>query len=533
MTVRPVSRHLFGLLQERAAVMPVHPAVVTVSGTRTYGDWLHRAERAAAALASEGVRAGDTVALLAPNGTEWLEVAFGCAALGARLAPINTWVRLAELDYLLSFSRPKVLVTIGRFGTHDFLTDLGELVPELWRAPVGRWNAAKLPNLCSVVIIGDQVPPGAVAYGDWMTAAAPAARQPAAAPDDVALVLFTSGSTARPKGVTLTHAHLVENGFEIGERQGLGPGDRLFLASPLFWSLGSANALMATLTHGTALVLQAQFEPAGALDLIEENSCTAIYTLPLMTHALLTHPEYRPGRVASLRRGLAFGPPSEMRRVAEELGVDLICNLYGATEVYGNCCVSPHDAPLSRRVAASGPPLPGVELALVDPETGMPAGPGTAGEIRVRGRVSPGYLTETGGLRRITDDDGWFATGDLGVIGTDGWVEFVGRSSEMIKTAGINVSPAEVEDLLLGHDDIAEAAVTGAPHPTRGEEVVAFVRLRPGSAADPAGLREWARARVASYKVPARILVVDEFPRTSTGKLARRELRAAAAGDPR
>jgi fatty-acyl-CoA synthase len=520
---------LFGLLAERAALLPRRQAIVTNSGSRTFGDWLGGAERVAAALARAGVGVGDTVALLAPNSIEWLEVAFGCAAVGARLAPVNTWVRVAELDYLLGLARPAVLVAIDRAGRHDFLADLHELVPELWRAAPGGWSAARWPSLRSVVLIGQEIPRGAIGYADWTAVTPPADRPPVAPADDVAMVLFTSGSTARPKGVALTHGHLIENGFEIGERQGLGPDDRLFLASPLFWSLGSANALMATLTHATTLVLQSQFDAAGALDLIEQNGCTAIYTLPLMTHALLADKAFRPERVASLRRGLTFGPPAEVRRAVQDLGVDLICNLYGGTEVYGNCCVSPHDAPVERRVVASGPPLPGVEVQVVDPRTGTPVSPGELGEIRVRGRVSPGYLTESGDLAPVTDDQGWFATEDLGTIGPDGWLEFAGRSSEMIKTAGINVSPAEVEDFLLGHDDVVEAAVTGVPHPLRGEEVVAFVRLRPSSSTGPEELREWARARIAAYKVPARILVVADFPRTSTGKLARRKLRAEAA----
>jgi fatty-acyl-CoA synthase len=211
------------------------------------------------------------------------------------------------------------------------------------------------------------------------------------------------------------------------------------------------------------------------------------------------------------------------------LGVEAICNIYGSTEVYGNCCVTPHDAPLEQRMQSSGPPLPGVELRIVDPETGSPLGPGEVGEIRIRGRVSPGYLDEAGGLIPIVDGDGYFATGDFGSVGEDGWLLFSGRMSEMIKTAGINVSPAEVEDFLLGHDDVAEAAVTGAPHPVRGEEVVAFVRLRPQAVVTADALREWCRSRMASYKVPARILVVDAFPTTTTGKLARRELKALAA----
>jgi fatty-acyl-CoA synthase len=524
---RPVSTNVFDLLREQTAARPKHEAIVTSGGRRTYSEWLDGAGRVAAGLRSAGVRAGDTVALLANNSLEWLETAFGCAAIGARVAPINTWVKAPELDYLLTFSRPSAVVTLDRAGKQDFLTQFHEIVPELWDGPPGQWRSARVPSLRGVVVIGDDLPAGAIAYRAWQ--ALEPATDPAVVPDDdVAMVLFTSGSTARPKGVAQAHRDLVTNGFEIGERQGLDPEDRLFLSAPLFWSFGAANALMSALTHGTTLVLQPQFEPSGALDLIETEGCTALYTMPVMTHALLNEPSFRPARVATLRKGLTIGAPAEIRQVAEDLGASLICNIYGSTEVYGNCCVTPHDAPLERRMAASGPPLPGVELRIVDPETGAAVGGDEVGEILVRGRVTPGYLDETGGLSPIVDPDGYFATGDLGRIDEDGWLVFIARRSEMIKTAGINVSPAEVEDVLLGHEDVAEAAVAGAAHEVRGEEVVAFVRLRPQAVIAADDLREWCRSRMASYKVPARILIVEEFPTTTTGKLARRELKALA-----
>lgn len=210
---------------------------------------------------------------------------------------------------------PTVLVAVDRVGKHDFLADLQELVPELWREAPGCWSAARLPSLRSVVLLSQEIPRGAIGYADWIAVTPPSEQHAVTPAGDVTLVLVTSGPTARPKGVALTHRHLIENGFEIGARQGLGPDDRLFLASPLCWSLGSANAPMATLTHATTLVLQSQFEPAGALDLIERSRCMAIYTLPLMTHALLSEEAYRPQRVASLRRGLTFGRvPARARR---------------------------------------------------------------------------------------------------------------------------------------------------------------------------------------------------------------------------
>lgn len=510
--------HIFALLESQAEETPDATAVVTAAGRWTYSEWLRESQRVAAALAADGVGPGDTVALIAPNRLEWLAVAFGAAAVGARLAPFNTWLKGPELAYLLELARPTVLVTVDRWARQHFLDDLDVILPGL-RVPPER-----------VVVLGAEAPAGTVPYGSWRSVD-PAPVAPVRPPDDIAFVLFTSGSTAQPKGVTLTHRDLIANGFQIGARQGIGSEDRLLLVSPLFWSLGSANALFATLTHGTCLVLMDQFEAGEALRMIESERCTAIYTLTVITHALLTHEAFTQERVSSLRRGLTFGSPDEMRRVIDDLGVRDICNIYGSTELYGNCAVSPWDAPVEDRLASSGPALEGVEIRIVDPDTGGTLGAGATGEIQVRGRVTPGYLGLDGTISPVTDQDGWFATGDLGRLDERGWLSFAGRRSEMIKTAGINVSPAEVESVLVEHEDVAAAAVTGVSHPVRGEQVVAFVQLEPGSELKPEDLRTWAVERSASYKVPARIFIVDEFPTTTTGKLARRELRAIAEAE--
>jgi len=526
--IPPRLSHITKLLKSQARTRPDATAVITPDGRWSYAEWLAEAERVASALAADGVGPGDTVALIAPNRLEWLAVAFGCAAVGARLAPFNTWVKGPELEYLLGFARPAVLITVDRWARQDFLAELRSVASGLWGAPGGA--AAGAPTLRRVVVLGDEAPPGAIRYADW-AGGGRRSEEPLPPPDGIALVLFTSGSTARPKGVTQAHADLIANGFEIGERQGIGPQDRLLLVSPLFWSLGAANALFATLTHGTCLVLLAQFEAGAALEMIEREACTAIYTLSAITHALLEHPEFAPARVATLQRGLTFGTPAEMRLVMDGLGVGSICNIYGSTEVYGNCVVSPWDAPADRRAGASGPPLAGVELRVVDPETRAPRPTGEVGEIEVRGRVSPGYLAEDGSLTPVADAQGWFPTGDLGSLDGDGWLTFASRNSEMIKTSGINVSPAEVEAMLLGHEDVAAVAVTGVAHSVRGEEVVAFVKLRAGAQLQAGELQAWARTQAASYKVPSRILFVGAFPMTNTGKLARRELVALAEAD--
>ncbi len=465
----------------------------------------------AAALARHGVGRGDRVALLSDNRAEWLQVAFGTAALGAVLCPINTWVKTRDLDYLLRHSAPAVLVTIGRLGNQDFLGYLREL-----GLPGARVD--------SVVVLGDDVPAGAVSFTDWIAAEPVSPLCNAARPDDVALVLYTSGSTAKPKAVPLIHRDLIENGHAIGTRQGLGPDDRVFLAAPLAWAYGSANALMATFTHGSVLVLQSAFEPAGALELLRRERCTSIYTLPVMTHALIEQPGFDRADLPELRRGMTLGPPVEVELARAALGAEQICNIYGSTETYGNCCVTPHDAPPERRAASQGPPLAGVELQIVDVDTRAELPPGQVGEILVRGRITPGYLDDERRPRPVVDAAGFFATGDLGSLDAAGWLTFSARESEMIKTAGINVSPSEVEEFLATHPAVVEAAVVGADVDVRGQVVIAFVRLAADVAVTPEEIRAWCKESLAGYKVPQAVIPIAAMPTTPTGKLSRREL---------
>ncbi len=525
----PGSRTLGALLRELAEGAPDHDAVITVEGTTSRGELLAGAERAAAALRRDGVGPGDRVALLADNRVEWVQVAFACAALGAVLCPINTWVKTRDLDYLLSHSRPSVLVTVDRAGKQDFLGYLRELLPPVFAHAPGSWKVENLPELRTVVVLGEQVPTGAVPFGTWADGPAPGPLPADASPDDIALVLYTSGSTANPKAVPLIHRHLIENGYAIGSRQGLTDADRVFLSAPLAWAYGSANALMASLTHGATLVLQSAFEPAGALELLRGERCTSMYTLPVMTRALLAEPGFDKADLPDLRRGLTIGPPTELELVRDALGIDQISNIYGSTETYGNCCVTPHDAPGDRRAVSQGPALDGVEVRIVDVDTRAVLGVGEIGEICVRGRITPGYLNADRQPESVLDADGFFASGDLGSLDADGWLTFAARDSEMIKTAGINVSPAEVEAFLATHPDVVEVAVVGAEVDVRGQVVMAFVRLFPDATAlSPQQradeIRAWCKASISSYKVPHAVIPIEAMPTTPTGKLSRRDL---------
>jgi fatty-acyl-CoA synthase len=510
---------LFELLSEQAERYPDHTAVICGERAATYRDLADAAGRIGAALRAHGVGRGDRVGILVNNRLEWLEACFGATALGAIAVPFSTWSKPAELAFLLADSAVDALFAIDVFGGQDFVAALSAVTPGC-------------PRLRLVVMLGRETRPGWIGYEDFAASSEPfgaLAPGASASADDDCVVLYTSGSSARPKAVRLQHGALIENGFAIGERMRLGPDDRVLLAPPLFWSYGAANALPATLTHGAALVLQPRFEPGEWIGLVEQHRCTAAYTLPSMTGAVLRHPEFRPERVASLRTGLMIGSPEEVRIAAEELGAAQICNIYGATETYGNCCVTPCDWPLQRRMHSQGPPLPCMILRIVDHETGRALPENETGAVEVGGHVTPGYsgASAENNASAFTAD-GFFRTGDLGFLDDDGSFHFVARDADVIKRAGINVSPAEVESLLLQHPAVAQAAVVGVTAGERGEAIVAFVVVTAGAKVDTDVLRTHCRALASSYKVPDLIEVCAELPATETGKLLRRALKQRA-----
>jgi len=503
----PKARTIYGLLLEKAASQPGRPAILTAEAEVSYAALAERSGALAAQLAADGVRADDKVGLLSDNRVEWLEAFFAAAALGATVAPFSTWSTMAELEFLLADAKVSTLFTLERYGDKDFAAGAQALAA-----------SGAAPNLKRIRLLD----------GPFAEHPAPVT-QDAAKPEGTLVVLYTSGSSSRPKCVPLQHFAAIENGFNIGERQGLTADDRVLVSIPLFWSYGAVNALIATLSHGAALVLQPRFEPGGALDLIESRRCTALYTLPAMTNALVAHAAFSKARTATLRTGVTIGAPQDVRRAAEDLGAHAICNIYGQTESYGNCCVTPHDWPLDRRAECQGPPLPGVTVRIRAPESGAELPPGDIGEIEVSGYLTPGYAGQSAGHNAETfTADGFFRTGDLGALGEDGAIRFAGRRSEMIKRSGINVSPAEVEEALQRSDAVGIAGVAGVTDADKGEIIVAFVVPRPGAAPDADALRSHCRTLLSSYKLPDRIFFRDDLPLTPTGKLMRRELAGLA-----
>jgi len=523
----PLSRTFFDLLREQAAAQAKATAIIFDERSVTYGELHAKAVQVARALLQSGIQRGDRVGLLAGNCIEWLEIAFGAAALGAVVVPMSTWAKPTELEYLMMDSQVKILFSVARFGRQDFAETLSELVGGDADVADGK----RFPALREIVVLGE-AERGWTSYRSFVARAGEAALPPpgsgASAADDV-FILYTSGSTARPKAVRVVHYAALENGFNIGERQKLSPADRVLVSPPLFWIYACGNALPAAFTHGATLVLQSQFDADEALDLIERHRCTSIYTLPVMTGALVRSERFNPRRTASLRTGLTIGSAADVEVAAKTLGAAQICNIYGATEVYGNCCVTPCDWPLERRMACQGPPLPGVTIRIVDPMTRKPVGVGEVGEAEIKGYRTPGYAGASAEHNAATfTEDGYFRSGDLAFLDHDGFFHFASRSSEIIKRAGINVSPAEIEEHLQRYEGVAQVGVVGAPDQEKGEIIVAFVVPRGQAKLDTEAIKQYCRSRLSSYKVPDRVEVCASLPITETGKLARRQLKDLA-----
>ncbi len=517
---KPDSRTIPSLLAEMVARDPAHLAIVAAGQRLSYAEFAVEVERAARALYAAGIGAGDRVGILMGNRSDWLILDFAVMTLGAITVGLNTWATAYELAYQLRHADVKLLAIEPRFRNSDFRALLAE----------ARAQADGLPSLATVVCTEEPLT-GMFSYADFLAAASSvdgqliAAASAAVKPDDVACLLYTSGSTALPKGVPLLHGGLIDNMWEIGERQHLAADDKLWLAVSLFWSLACVNALYAVMTHGASIVLQHHFDAAEALRLIEQERCTVFYGTPNMALALWEHPQRAAHDLTSLRTGVTIGTPEQVRRVAT-LGVAKICNVYGLTEAYGNSAVTDADLPLEKRLLTVGRPLGGVDIRIIDGETCAVLPAGTAGEITIKGNVLPGYWNDPVRTAEAFTADGFFRTGDLGMLDDDGYLYYRGRLKELVKTGGINVAPAEVEEVLASHPAVELAFVTGIPDARLDEALAAVIVTRTGVEVSETELANHCRATLAAYKTPRHFRFVDAavLPLTTTGKLKRNEL---------
>lgn len=518
----PSSRTIPALLIEMAARHGEREALVGDGRRWTYAALLADIRAFAKGLSALGIGRGSHVAILMGNKPEWIIADLAICWLGGIMVAVNTWVTTRELGYILKHADADTLIMSDRFLKYDYVAMLNELQP----------HAENLPLLRRFIHVGDAGYPGGIGFDAVLAAgrdvpdSAIDAAAAAIQPTDVAYFLYTSGSTSTPKGVQLQHYALIENMFHIGERMHVTHEDRLWLAVSLYWGLGCENALFNLLTHGGCVVLQEHFDAGEALRIVEAERCTLFYGTPNMAEAMTLHPD-RPMRdLSSLRAGGTVGTPEQLKRVID-LGAHEISHIYGLTETYGNCAVVDGRLdPPEKRLTSVGRPLDGVDLRIVDPETLAPLPTGEAGEIQVKGYVTIGYYKDHDKTAAAFTPDGYFRTGDLGFVDAEGFLYFRGRLKEMIKTGGINVAPAEVEEILMAHPEVQLALVVGVPDAVRDEIIGAIVVPRPGTAPTEDALMTHCRRELAAYKLPRRFRFMREadLPLTTTGKIQKNRL---------
>ena len=499
----------------------------------SYGGLKARVDAFAAGLLALGLAPGERVGIWSPNNAEWVITQFATAKAGLVLVNINPAYRLTELDYALNKVGCKALITADSFKTSDYVGMLRELAPEIEDSVPGKLEAERLPALTTLIRIGGGEAAGFLRFDDVLAfgAAPGGARHRAMLAelaaklqfDDAINIQFTSGTTGQPKGATLTHHNILNNGYFIGEAQRLTDRDRVCIPVPLYHCFGMVLGNLACITHGAAMVYPSEgFDPLATLQAVEAERCTALYGVPTMFIAELGHADFARFDLKSLRTGIMAGSPCPievMRRCVNEMNMDEVTIAYGMTETSPVSTQTSYDDTLERRVGTVGRVHPHVEIKIVDGE-GRVVPPGTPGELCTRGySVMLGYWNDEERTAEAIDAAGWMHTGDLATLDADGYCNIVGRIKDMVIRGGENVYPREIEEFLFRHPKIEAVQVVGVPDPKYGEELCAWVKLKPGAAAGADEIQAFCRGQIAHYKIPRYIKFVEEFPMTVTGKV--------------
>ena len=504
--------------------------VVRHQGVRwTWSELRHRVDALAAGLLRLGLAPGDRVGIWAPNCAEWTLTQFATAKAGLVLVNINPAYRRAELEYALNKVECKALVLAPALKTSDYLAIVNELAPELAGAAPGHLHAKALPHLRAVVRLGDARTPGMLNFDEVARGGGDAERARLAELagtlqfDDPINIQFTSGTTGFPKGATLTHQNILNNGFFVGEAIRLTHEDRLCIPVPLYHCFGMVMGNLGCLTHGATMVYPNDaFDPLTVLQAVSEERCTALYGVPTMFIAELDHPSFGEFDLSTLRTGIMAGSPCPievMKRVQSQMHMRQVTIAYGMTETSPVSTQSSVDDPLDKRVSTVGRVQPHIEVKIVD-ANGRIVPRGTTGELCTRGySVMRGYWNDADKTAEAIDAGGWMHTGDLATMDDAGYVNIVGRLKDMVIRGGENVYPREVEEFLYRHPKVQDVQVIGVPDPKYGEELCAWIKLRDGQACSADEIREFCRGQIAHYKVPRHVRFVDAFPMTITGKV--------------
>ena len=525
-------------LLETANRFPERPAVVfREQNIRwTWREFANQVDVLASGLLALGIQAGDRVGIWSPNRAEWLLTQFATARMGAVLVNINPAYRLAELEYALNKVGCKAIIAAEQFKSSKYLEMLQTLAPELAHAAPNALDAAKLPELRAVIRMGDGKTPGMLNFDDVMRTGATQldaakldALEAKLGPDDAINVQFTSGTTGNPKGATLTHRNIVNNARYIAMAMRLTEQDSLCIPVPLYHCFGMVLAVLACVSTGCTMVFPGEaFDPGATLAAVHDEKCTALHGVPTMFIAELDHPDFAKYDLSRLRTGIMAGSPcpiETMKRVVSTMHLSEITIAYGMTETSPVSFQSSTTDPLDKRTTTVGRIQPHLEVKIVDP-LGNIVPVGETGELCTRGySVMKGYW----GDESKTDEaivDGWMHTGDLATLDDEGYCNIVGRLKDMLIRGGENVYPREIEEFLFRHPKVQSVQVFGVPDQKYGEEVCAWIVVRPGEQASEDEIRDFCKGQIAHYKIPRYIRFVDELPMTVTGKAQKFVMRA-------
>jgi fatty-acyl-CoA synthase len=521
----PIIEETIGANLRRIALAhaDVEALVEVATGRRwTYRELAAEVDVVARGLMAHGVRHGDRVGIWAPNCAEWTIVQFATATVGAILVTVNPAYRSHELAYVLQQSGARMLIAATGFKADDYVAMVDEVRKDT-------------EALSEVVFLGTD---------DWARLRTDAVsvtedelgeRAAGLCNTDPINIQYTSGTTGFPKGATLSHRNILNNGYFVTELINLGPDDRLCIPVPFYHCFGMVMGTLGAVAHGVTMVIPAPgFDPGATLSAVEQERCTGVYGVPTMFIAMLGHPEFAAFDLGSLRTGIMAGavcPVEVMKRCVSEMNMGEVAIAYGMTETSPVSCQTQIDDDLERRTSSIGRAHPHVEIKIIDPETNVVVPRGQPGEFCTRGySVMLGYWRDDEKTGEAIDNNGWMHTGDLAVMRNDGYCSVVGRIKDMVIRGGENVYPREIEEFLYTHPDIEDAQVIGVPDARYGEELCAWIRLRPGSSPlDADAVREFASGKLAHYKIPRYVHIVDEFPMTVTGKVRKAEMREHSA----
>ncbi|WCN38793.1 AMP-binding protein [Aneurinibacillus uraniidurans] len=536
----PVSITIGDLLDRTAARFPDKEAVVYPElGLRyTFSEFQCLCDQVARGLLALGIQPGENIAAWTSNLPEWITVQFGSAKMGAVLVTVNTSYRTHELEYLLRQSESTTLVLMEEFRGVSYVDMIHEICPELADCEPGQLKAKNLPHLRNVILIGNTRRPGMYMWSDVLEKAAAVSEekrmevQRSLKPDEVINMQYTSGTTGFPKGVMLSHMNIVNNAINVAGCQNLTEVDRICIPVPFFHCFGCVMGTLACVATGATMVPIISFDPLAVLRAVQDEKCTALYGVPTMFIAELNHPDFEQFDLSSLRTGIMAGSPCPaevMKKVVDVMGAREITIAYGQTESAPVITQTRPNDTIEQRVSTVGRVLPHVEAKIVDPATGEELGVGEQGELCTRGvHVMKGYYNMPEQTTRAIDHEGWLHTGDLATIDENGYYRITGRLKDMIIRGGENVYPREIEEFLYTHDTIVDVQVVGVPDKLYGEQILACIKVKEGETLTAEEVKEYCRGKIARYKIPHYVQILDEYPMTASGKIQKFRLREQA-----